>query len=93
MNASLPDLFVIESVDRADRIRVIAGELKQLFADEPLSVRELVELCNRWSAEVVRPPAASVPGAVFIGMWLRRGTLNAILERELGTQWQEGWVG
>ncbi|WP_435627778.1 acyl-CoA reductase [Candidatus Ferrigenium straubiae] len=92
MNASLPDMFVIEPVDTVERITVIAGELKQILTDEPLSVHELVGLCDSWSSEVVKPPAAAVPGAVFLGMWLRKGTLMAILDRELGNRWQEGWV-
>lgn len=92
MNASLPDIFVIAPVETADHITAIATELKQLLTDEPLSVQELVGICDSWSAEIMKTPAASVPGAVFFGMWLRKGTLMSILDRELGTQWQEGWV-
>lgn len=92
MNGSLPDIFAIEPVDTVDRVAAIAEELKQLLTDEPLSVQDFVVLCNDWSSEVVKPPSANVPGAVFLGMWLRRGTLMAILDRELGTRWQEGWM-
>ncbi|MFA7402898.1 MAG: acyl-CoA reductase [Pelobacteraceae bacterium] len=92
MNASLRDIFVIEPVDTADRITAIARELKQILAEEPLPVQELVSICDGWSSEVVKHPAASVPGAVFLGMWLRKGTLTAILARELGERWHEGWV-
>lgn len=84
-------MFTVEPLNDPARLVVIATELKQHSAVETLPVQELLALCESWSSKLLKSPAAKVPGAVFLNMWLRTGTLSAILARELGTQYPEGW--
>ncbi|MBF0142126.1 MAG: hypothetical protein HQL59_01540 [Magnetococcales bacterium] len=66
----------------------------------PPGEEALLDLCDRWSRAIPHSPASRVPGAVFLGMWLRRGAMESILRRELfpegrGAGWSPeggGWV-
>lgn len=86
------DFLTIETLDAPDRISALAAELKCRQSVEPLPVAKVVELCAAWSSEVIKPPASLVAGAVFLSMWMRKGTLGALLARELGADWQLGWI-
>lgn len=87
----MTDLFTIERVEQPDRIGRIAAELREVLEQQTFPAAALVALCDRWAGEIVKTPAGNVPGAVFLGMWLRAGTLEALLSREFGLTGADAW--
>jgi hypothetical protein len=76
-----------EVVETAQRLRDRA-----LRCD--LSPAEAIAVLERWGEALQGSDVESVPGVPFLRLWLRRGTLEPLLERELGPealhlQWHE----
>jgi hypothetical protein len=65
--------------DNARRLRGVA--LKNSFA-----LGTTMELLEKWAVALSGRDLDDVPGIPFLRLWLRRGTLGPILERELGPQ-------
>lgn len=72
-------------------IRTVAelqGELERLRRASPLPpVGQIIDRLEDWGAALSR---SQLPGAVFLRLWLRRGTLEPMLVRELGDAHIEG---
>jgi hypothetical protein len=45
---------------------------------------EVIEVLERWGESLSGPPFDAIPGVAFLKLWLRRGTLEPIVTRELG---------
>ena len=58
--------------------------LREVALKKDLSSRAVLELFERWAAALQGNGMESLPGAAFLRLWLRKGTLEPILERELG---------
>ena len=67
-------------IDSSDDLIDIARGLRD---SAPPVLDELVNVCERWSAALTQSQAKDVPGAVFLSLWLRRNTIESIIEREL----------
>jgi hypothetical protein len=69
----------------AQRLRLLALE-KNLAPDTILNIFE------RWASALDKGAVRDVPGVTFLRLWLRRGTLEPILARELGHEFlNNGW--
>ncbi len=74
---------VVRAATRED-VRAAARALRAVLREEPPSVDALLDACDRWSRAIPASPAREVPGAVFLSLWLKRGSLEALMRREFG---------
>src|SRR5271157_301511 len=81
---------LIKAVNSPDEIVRAAARLRAVALNKDLSPRAVLELFERWAAALRGNGAESVPGAPFLRLWLRKGTLEPILERELGRDALDG---
>jgi hypothetical protein len=75
---------LIQAVNSPEEIERAAGRLREVALTKDLAPRALLDLFERWAAALQGNGIESLPGAVFLRLWLRQGTLEPILERELG---------
>jgi hypothetical protein len=75
---------LIQAVDSPEEIARAAARLREDALQKDLSSRTVLELFERWAAALQGNGIESLPGTAFLRLWLRRGTLESILERELG---------
>src|SRR5271168_928954 len=74
---------LIQAVDSPSEIEVAARRLRETAQRKPISPQEVLEVFERWAA-ALDTREFEVPGLAFLRLWLRRGTLEPILLRELG---------
>lgn len=60
-----------------------AERLRRVYMEKELSPGTALDIFECWSAALARG-GAEVPGLAFLRLWLRRGTLEPLLKRELG---------
>ncbi|HXP61891.1 MAG TPA: acyl-CoA reductase [Dongiaceae bacterium] len=75
---------LIQAVDSPAEIAQAAARLREVALKKDLPSRTVMEMFERWSAALQGNGMESLPGAAFLRLWLRQGTLEPILERELG---------
>jgi hypothetical protein len=80
---------LIQTVNAPEEIRRAALRLRKALTKD-LSLRTVLELFERWAAALQGNGMESLPGAAFLRLWLRQGTLEPILERELGRDALDG---
>lgn len=83
--------FPISFITQTDQLINIAVELKSIQRNEIYENRCLLELLDAWSRILPRSPAAHIPGAIFLSMWLKRSTLNGLIQREFGKEFFDSW--
>ncbi|MGA3006708.1 MAG: acyl-CoA reductase [Opitutaceae bacterium] len=83
---------LIQTVDAPEAIVRTAARLREIALDHVLPVRTMLDLFERWAAALTGDGIESLPGTAFLRLWLRQGTLEPILERELGREaLNDGW--
>jgi len=75
---------LIQAVNSPEEIARTAARLRAVAFEKALSIRTVLELFERWAAALQGRGMETLPGAAFLRLWLRRGTIEPILERELG---------
>jgi hypothetical protein len=75
---------LIQTVNSPEEIARAAVRLREIALRQDLSVRVVLDLFERWAAALHGNGVETVPGTPFLRLWLRQGTLEPILERELG---------
>jgi Acyl-CoA reductase (LuxC) len=78
-----------ETVNRAaspSDIACAARHLREAVQTRDLSADTVLEIFERWAAALDDPSTREIPGVTFLRLWLRRGTLEPILIRELGAE-------
>src|SRR5208337_4000054 len=69
-----------------------AASLRQVVFDTDISPHDVMIIFDSWARSLDARELDDVPGIVFLRMWLRRGTLEPIIARELGPNAvQGGW--
>jgi hypothetical protein len=76
---------LILKVDSAAELTVAACRLRERALSKPVTPLQVIEVFERWSASLTSPATESIPGVAFLRLWLRRGSLEPILLRELGS--------
>ena len=71
-------------IDSPDQIFAAARSMRQTVMSSELSPDAILDLFEAWSTALGSPDTADIPGVAFLRMWLRRGTLEPIINRELG---------
>ena len=81
---------LIQTVDSPEEISNAAAELRQVIAREQMSPNEVIAIFGSWAKSLDARELDDFPGIVFLRMWLRRGTLEPIVVRELGANSLDG---
>src|SRR6202161_2207114 len=80
--ASMVEL--VHNVNSVEEISAAAAKLRQVVLDADLSPNELIAVLDSWGKALDARELEDIPGIVFLRMWLRRGSLEPMIEREFG---------
>lgn len=87
---------LIHAVDSVQEITSAAQELRDLVRGEEIAPNTILEIFEGWAAALNTREWQEVPGVTFLRLWLRKGTLEPIVLRELGPHglaggwWEDG---
>lgn len=73
-----------QRVSSPAEISCAAGKLRRAVADVEVSPNDVITVFDRWARSLQARELDDTPGIPFLRMWLRRGTLEPIIARELG---------
>jgi hypothetical protein len=76
---------IVHVVDSAGEVRALATELRAALAGPEISTSTVLDGFEAWATALGEEETAGIPGVPFLRMWLRRGTLEPIIARELGS--------
>jgi Acyl-CoA reductase (LuxC) len=82
MSISMTELTQV--VHSPAEISTAAANLRQVISDEEISPNEVMAVFDSWAKSLDARELDDLPGIPFLRMWLRRGTLEPIIARELG---------
>jgi hypothetical protein len=86
----------IQMVDDPQQITCAAQQLREIARQKEIAPQTVLEIFERWAGALNDPRLHNIPGVTFLRLWLRRGTLEPVLLRELGAQslrggwWEDG---
>jgi hypothetical protein len=75
---------LIRIVDSSGEITAAAKQLRERALRTHVTPLQVIEVLERWGASLRSPALEAIPGVAFLRLWLRRGSLEPILLRELG---------
>jgi Acyl-CoA reductase (LuxC) len=84
----MPELT--QAVDSPAQISAAAAKLRQAISGEEISPDEVMTVFDSWAKSLDARELDDLPGIPFLRMWLRRGTLEPIISRELGSNGLHG---
>jgi hypothetical protein len=91
MNISTTELA--HSIHSPAEISAAAAQLRQAVAGAEMSPNEVMTIFDSWAKSLDARELDDLPGIPFLRMWLRRGTLEPIIARELGSNaLHGGWT-
>ena len=85
---------LIRHFDSARDIIAAAELVRERALARELRPSQVIEILERWGESLHGPELDAIPGVPFLKLWLRRGTLEPIVLRELGAdglrgEWRE----
>jgi len=84
---------LILDIGHPEQVSAAASELRESLKAAEITPSGVLEVFERWAAALGERETVDIPGVQFLRMWLRRGTLEPILVRELGCGALEGnWM-
>jgi len=81
---------VVQTITSPQDLSCAALRLREAALRSTPSPKVILEGLERWAAALDEPRLREIPGVAFLRLWLRRGTLQPILLRELGAQSLDG---
>lgn len=75
---------IIRVIDSTEEISALATELRETVSTTEIATSAILDGFEAWGAALGERETADIPGVQFLRMWLRRGTLDPIIARELG---------
>src|SRR5208283_4146776 len=75
---------LIRNIDSPEDIPVAAAELRQVVSANEITPNASLQVFEAWADALGRLKTNEIPGLAFLRLWLRRGTLEPIITRELG---------
>jgi len=87
---------LVQAIDSPQEIISAATRLRDVVRDEEITPQTILDIFENWSAALSARELQEIPGLAFLRLWLRRGTLEPILLRELGPNaltgrwWEDG---
>jgi hypothetical protein len=85
---------IVHSADSPEAITAAAVRLRKCALRRELPPAAVIEILERWGGALGGAVFDAIPGVAFLRLWLRRGTLEPIVSRELGAaalqgEWRE----
>lgn len=77
--------YRIQAIDSPQDITCAARRLQQLSRETSLATPLILDIFDQWAAALDDRELRDVPGLTFLRLWLRRGNLEPIVLRELGS--------
>jgi hypothetical protein len=74
----------VRTVKSAGEVTAAAQRLREQALSSHVTAVQIIEVLERWGAALRGPALEAIPGVPFLKLWLRRGSLEPILIRELG---------
>jgi hypothetical protein len=81
---------LVHSVHSPAEISAAAAKLRLALSTKELSPNEVINVFDSWARNLEGRELEALPGIPFLRMWLRRGTLEPIITRELGPDSLDG---
>lgn len=87
---------LVQVIDSTQELTTAATRIRDAVRDEEIGPQTVLEIFENWSAALGAGDLQETPGLAFLRLWLRRGTLEPILLRELGPNalnggwWEDG---
>jgi len=75
---------LIEAVDSPESLARAAGQLRATVQEKEIDPQTTLTLFEQWASALDDRALGETPGVTFLRLWLRRGTLEPVLLRELG---------
>jgi hypothetical protein len=75
---------LVQAVDSPQELGDAARRLRETARREQITPQVVLEVFGQWAAALETHDLRDLPGVAFLRLWLRRGTLEPILLRELG---------
>jgi hypothetical protein len=79
-----------QNVNSPAEISCAAVKLRQAVLDAEISPNDVMTVFDSWARSLDARELDDTPGIPFLRMWLRRGTLEPIIARELGSNGLHG---
>jgi CheY-like chemotaxis protein len=86
----------LQAVDSPREIVDAARQLREIARKEEITPQLVLDIFERWAAALNARELQDLPGLAFLRLWLRRGNLEPVVQRELGPAaltggwWQDG---
>jgi hypothetical protein len=74
----------IQFVDSPGEITAVVAALRKNLAEHSLTPTEVLAVFESWAGALNGRELDAIPGVAFLKLWLRRGTLEPVIVRELG---------
>ncbi|PYV10006.1 MAG: hypothetical protein DMG23_09110 [Acidobacteria bacterium] len=84
------DLMLTQEVHSPQEITCGAQRLREIARQKEIAPQTVLEVFEQWAAALDVRELREVPGLAFLRLWLRRGTLEPVLLRELGPDFLNG---
>jgi hypothetical protein len=81
---------LVHNVNSSEDISNAAARLRQAALDTTISPNDVMTVFDSWARCLDSRELDDLPGIVFLRMWLRRGSLEPIIARELGANGLHG---
>jgi Acyl-CoA reductase (LuxC) len=81
---------LVQAVDSPREMACAADRLREITRRKPITAQQVLEVFEQWAAALETRELQEIPGLAFLRIWLRRGTLEPILLRELGPDFLHG---
>src|SRR5579862_2640692 len=75
---------IIRKIEKPDQITAAAHELRRVLGAKEITPSETLNIFERWADALGRVDQSAIAGVTFLRLWLRRNTLEPVIERELG---------
>jgi hypothetical protein len=75
---------IVRVIGSIGEISALATELRETVSSTEITTNAVLGGFEAWAAALGERETANIPGVQFLRMWLRRGTLEPIVARELG---------
>jgi hypothetical protein len=84
----------IQVIDSPEEIFDAAEKLRKAVGETEVTPDTVIDVFEAWAAALGANELDDIPGVAFLRLWLRRGTLEPIIARELGCDaLSGGWTG
>jgi hypothetical protein len=84
---------IIQAVHSPTEISTAAVKLRKAISEEEITPYEVINVFDSWAKNLDARQLDDLSGIPFLRMWLRRGTLEPIIARELGSDnLNGGWT-